>query len=200
MSDSTDKPRRQPLRSWSTLPSLRAVVPSGLLDAGESVVLAFKPSLLSILFFSWRTVVMTFVAAVIAVWLTDQAGLSQAPWRPWIGRIAVVIVIVRFGLAILQWACRHYILTDRRVIRIRGVLTVDIFQSTLTRLQNTFVTMTLIQRVLGLGDVAFATAGTGFIEAVWSYCRNPLAIHHAVMAQANTPADPGTGDHLDQQA
>ena len=143
---------------------------------------------------------MTFVAAVIAVWLTGQTGFSQAPWRPWIGRIAVVIVIVRLFIAVLQWACRHYILTDRRVIRIRGVLTVDIFQSTLGRLQNTFVTMTLVQRILGLGDVAFATAGTGLVEAVWSYCRNPLAVHQRVMSQANTPADPNTGDHLDQQA
>ena len=99
------------------------------------------------------------------------------------------VVLGRVGLALLQWASRTYVLTDRRVIRIRGVLTIDIFQSSLTRIQNTFMVLTLPQRFFGLGDIEFTTAGTGGVEAVWRHLKSPLPIHHQLLRAMNAAAN-----------
>ncbi len=102
-------------------------------------------------------------------------------------------------IAFLQWLIRSYVLTDNRVIRIRGVLTIDIFQCSLVRIQNTFLVLTLPQRLLGLGSIVFATAGTGSVEAIWQHIKNPLSIHQqlirAINAAGSKPITPteGTG-------
>jgi uncharacterized membrane protein YdbT with pleckstrin-like domain len=103
-----------------------------------------------------------------------------------------LVVLGRVGFALLQWASRTYVLTDRRVIRIRGVLTIDIFQSSLNRIQNTFMVLTLPERFFGLGDIEFTTAGTGSVEAVWRHLKNPLPIHHQLLRAMNAAANHNT--------
>jgi uncharacterized membrane protein YdbT with pleckstrin-like domain len=103
------------------------------------------------------------------------------------------VVLGRLGFALLQWASRTYVFTDRRVIHIRGVLTIDIFQSSLTRIQNTFLVLTLPARFFGLGVIEFTTAGTGGVEAVWRHLKNPLPIHHQLLRAMNAAANVNRG-------
>jgi len=44
------------------------------------------------------------------------------------------------------------------------------------------------ERVLRLGTIEFATAGTGSVEALWQHIREPLKVHHALI-QAMNAAD-----------
>ena len=84
----------------------------------------------------------------------------------------------------LEWLCRVYVLTDRRIIRQKGVLTVQLFECRLDKLQNTFIQQTLVQRVLGLGNIYFATAGTGLVEAMWKHVRRPGEVHKVIIETA----------------
>jgi uncharacterized membrane protein YdbT with pleckstrin-like domain len=76
------------------------------------------------------------------------------------------------------------VLTDRRVIRQKGVLNVEVFECSLDRLQNTFILRTVMQRLLGIGTILFATAGTRHIEPMWQHVSRPVEIHRRVTEAA----------------
>ena len=75
---------------------------------------------------------------------------------------------------------RLYVLTDRRVIRRRGIFQVDVFEARLDRIQQTSVLRLVRERLFGLGTIAFATAGTGTLDALWEAVDDPFAVHQAV--------------------
>ncbi len=160
------------------------MIPKELLHKDETVQLAIKPSLWLIAFFSFKVVTAAFATALLTTLFGNKLGLAAYS-------AAVIwscggLALGRVAFALLEWASRSYILTDKRVIKVSGVFRVDIFQCELTRVQNTFMALTLPQRILGLGHIAFATAGTGAIEAVWQYCKTPLKIHETITQHLQT--------------
>ncbi len=186
------KPVRQ---EEPTNADLGDLLPSDLLIDDEQIVFVIKPSLWTIAFLCFRTVLIAVVVAMLALFAGPLLELEQ--WSALIVQGCIVAVLVRVGFAFLQWLSRTYVLTDKRVIRIRGVLTIDVFQCSLVRIQNTFLVLTLPQRLLGLGNIVFTTAGTGFVEAVWQHVKTPLDIHHqlihAINAAGNEPVKPTDG-------
>ena len=173
------------------------LLPGDLLIDDEQIVFAVKPSLWTIAFLCFRTVLIAVVVATLALFAGPFLQLER--WDVPIVQGCIVAVLARVVFAFLQWLSRTYVLTDKRVIRIRGVLTIDVFQCSLVRIQNTFLVLTLPQRLLGLGSIVFATAGTGSVEAIWQHIKNPLSIHQqlirAINAAGSKPITPteGTG-------
>ena len=103
------------------------LLPESLLNEGEQVVLAIKPSLWIVVFFSFQTALISLAIALIATfWL-------KGPLVPWLIITPAIIALARIIFAILQWASRVYVLTDQRVIVVAGVFTVTIFQINLER-------------------------------------------------------------------
>ena len=173
-------------------PDINDLLPGDLISEDEKVIFALKPSLWTVVFLGFRTLVLASLLAALTLWL--------GPWLH-LGRLSTYIVeacgaaiLARMGFAVLQWVSRSYVLTDRRVIRIRGVFTIDIFQCALNKIQNTFLVLTLAQRLLHLGNIEFTTAGTGYVEAIWRHVKHPLDIHkqliNAMNAAANNPSNP----------
>lgn len=156
-------------------------IPAHLLDGGEIVLLKIKPSMWFILFASFRTLLAAGLVAVLSAPLSqalDPLGLSQ----PILVRIAMVLAFARLAIATLQWVSRLYVLTNRRIMRIRGIFNVDIFECYLTRIQNTFLHLAIYERLFALGSIGFATAGTGGIEASWENLNHPLEVHERIRA------------------
>jgi len=186
------KPVRQDKPTNTDLDDL---LPSDLLIDDEQIVFVIKPSLWTIAFLCFRTVLIAVVVAMLALFAGPLLELGR--WSMPVVQGCIVVVLVRMVFAFLQWLSRTYVLTDKRVIRIRGVLTIDIFQCSLVRIQNTFLVLTLPQRLLGLGSIVFATAGTGSVEAVWQHVKTPLDIHHqiihAISAAGNKSVNPTDG-------
>lgn len=155
----------------------RELVPAQLLDGGEIVILAIKPSLWSVIFSSIRWILAMMLLIVLSPWL-DYALISLAQYT--IVQFALTLLAVRLAIAVLQWASRLYVLTNRRIMRIKGVLNVNVFECPLGKIQNTYLTFDLHERFTRLGTIRFATAGTAGIEAVWGNVPNPLEVHEQV--------------------
>ena len=159
------------------------LLPSDLLADDEVVIFAIKPSLWTVAFLSFRVVLIAAAVGVVMLIVGPSLQLGQ------LGRIIVAgagaVALGRVGLGLLQWLSRSYVLTDRRVIRIRGVFTIDIFQCALVRVQNTFLVLTLPQRILNLGSIELTTAGTGQVEAIWRHCKEPLKVHQQLLQALN---------------
>lgn len=150
------------------------LVPAHLLDGGEIVILAIKPSLWFIVFASARWLVLMSLIIIAAGWLGRHLPHLNTPT---IVHAALALAAARVALAILQWVSRLYILTNRRIMRLTGILNIDLFECPLTKIQNTYLTLTWYERLTRLGTISFATAGTGGIEASWINVNNPLELH-----------------------
>ncbi len=164
-------------------PNIDLLVPGDLISEDEEVIFAIKPSLWTILFLSFRTVVIAGAVMGFTLWLGPLLGLGRG--SGYIISVCGAAILLRMGFAVLQWVSRSYVLTNQRVIRIRGVFTIDIFQCSLQKLQNTFLVLTLPQRLLNLGNIELTTAGTGNIEAVWRHCKKPLEVHQKLLRAMN---------------
>jgi len=157
------------------------IVPAHLLSGGEIVVLAIKPSLWFILFVSVRWLLLTGLILLLALKLPGWGELYELPLsRGILVKLGLAIGAARLAVAVLQWACRLYVLTDRRIMRMRGVFNIDIFECPLTRIQNTFMTLSFYERLVRLGSIHFATAGSGQVEAIWRNIVRPLEVHEQV--------------------
>jgi len=151
------------------------IVPAGLLDGGEVVVLAVKPSLWFIVLRSGNWVAACALLAA-AAWWTGQQGYSPQTAKLAM-QTAVALAMVRITVAMFQWASRLYVLTNRRVMRIKGVLHVEVFECPLEKIQNTFLSFSLPERLVRVGSLHILTAGTAGIEATWQHIAQPVEVH-----------------------
>jgi hypothetical protein len=152
------------------------LLPAQLLDGDEIVIFAVKPSLWFVLFTSARWLLIMGLLIAASGWLDMVPGLN----RQLVVKAALALGGARVGFALLQWVSRLYVLTNRRIMRLRGIFNVDLFECQLNKIQNTYLTMSWYERPAGLGTIAFATAGTGGIEASWTNVNNPLELHERV--------------------
>ncbi|NLX15006.1 MAG: PH domain-containing protein [Phycisphaerales bacterium] len=163
------------------------LLPAHLLDGDEIVILAVKPSLWFIVFTSARWLLGLLILLLLAGWLGHRLSYLN---RPLVIQAAVALSAARVGLAMLQWVSRLYVLTNRRVMRIRGILNIDLFECPLTKIQNTYVTLAWYERITRLGTIAFTTAGTAGIEACWTQVNNPLELHERLRSAINRAQRP----------
>ncbi len=156
------------------------VLPAGLVQDDEVIILLLRPSLLYVPLSSLGS--LTIIAVVTLLF----ALLSiRVPWIPWgegqAYALGMAVAMTRLLWQSLDWWGRVYVLTDRRVIRRMGVLRVAVFEAQLRKIQHTSVFMPLRERLFGLGSVGFATAGSDVFDAFWVMVRQPFAVHKTVV-------------------
>ncbi len=137
-----------------------------LLDQNEIVELSIKPSPWFVLIVSIRFVLTTVVvAALAATLLRDRTGFASAYVLP----LAVLVVALRLGVASLQWASRVYLLTNRRLMRLAGVVSVRVTECMLARVSRANLELTTLQRLLRVGSIHIAGADGDSQTLVWEH-------------------------------
>ncbi|PSP72944.1 hypothetical protein BRC86_10740 [Halobacteriales archaeon QS_3_64_16] len=143
---------------WSAHPSLRPVAP--LLALGLGLIVA------------------GFLLALLA---------SPVPFLPsslWFVPLALVplglVIIARWYLP--RWAI-GYAITSEEVYQKTGILSRDITQLRLDRVQNTKFSQSLVERLLSYGDVRIDTAGTGDTELVFVAVDHPEEVNRILTEQ-----------------
>ena len=165
-------------------PAADSFLPAQLLQPGEIIILLIKPSPWYIVLSCLGFLVGVAVVAG-ALLMLQRAGMVNVVDRHDLIVGAVGLAGVRLFWQLLDWLSRVYVLTDQRVIRVRGVLRVQVFECPLKQVQHTSAYFSLRERVFGLGTLAFATAGTAGIEAVWEMLAQPLEVHQVVVQALN---------------
>lgn len=160
-----------------------AFLPAELLQPDETIILLLKPSLWYVLLSCMGTLITFAVITIGAFWLAEFK-LLQVSQRE-IVLLGVGLIGLRIIWQFFEWLSRVYVLTDRRVVRIRGVIRVSVFESPLRTIQHTSAFFSLRERIFGLGSIGFATAGTGTIEAIWEMIPSPLETHQQVVHAIN---------------
>ncbi|MBU0639246.1 MAG: PH domain-containing protein [Planctomycetes bacterium] len=147
------------------------------LDGDEVVQLSIKPSLWHIPLVSAQVVLpMALLAVIVAIaW---RGGWSQGAL---VFPLAVVVGILRIALASLQWASQLYVLTNRRVMRFRGVLSVNVAECPLSKVNRVELRTPWHQRLLRLGSIVLTPADPQRASVTWELVARPKETHELLV-------------------
>lgn len=163
----------------------RRLIGRGVVPRDERVIFDRRPSLWIIVFKAGPSLFGLLVGVVAIDLAMDWAVRERWLWSatggatgsPGVaGRLHVVAWVLGAMVllwAVLGWLCRRYVLTERRAILIFGVLHQRVAELPLERVQNAGVSKPLLPRLLGLGHMGLASAGTDGYEVVWRYMYRP---------------------------
>lgn len=149
-----------------------------LLDDDEVVELSIKPSLWFIAIVSVRVVA---VAVLLAAAVVLASGDSGSVFAAYFVTLATLAAVVRVVVASMQWASRVYVLTNRRVMRLSGVLTVALTECALRRVEGTRLRQDPVQRQLRLGTICVGPVGGCEAPIVWEHVARAEEIHERVV-------------------
>lgn len=140
------------------------------LSAGERVLVDVRPHVGSVLLRALPLILAVLLVRVASTVL-GQVGLVDVPME--LDWVLMCVVAARLVWEEVTRRCRRYILTDRRVVRRAGVLRRSEIELPLAKLQSVELFKTLAERLVGLGTIGFATAGTSRVEAYWIMVERP---------------------------
>jgi uncharacterized membrane protein YdbT with pleckstrin-like domain len=147
-------------------------------EPGEEIFFHGHPSWRSLGLFYAKGLVAVLVAGIIAGVVTRiSAHHVQAGW------VSVAVVVVFLVLVIVGQIRRigtTYSITSQRLTIQTGILSRDVHQTRLERIQNVNSSQSLFERLLRIGTVEFDTAGESEYDFAFRGVGNPNGIVRTV--------------------
>ncbi len=133
---------------------------------GETTVWQGHPSWKAMLLFYVKWTLISLIP--VAIWVViDVAGSSVSP--TWFALATVVLLVLTYALGWVRRVTTRYLVTDRRIQIRTGITTRHERTTHIDRVQNVNLSQTLAQRILGIGDVDWDTAGTDAPESDFTF-------------------------------
>jgi uncharacterized membrane protein YdbT with pleckstrin-like domain len=148
---------------------LRAV--SLNLSAGEQVIFEGHPSWRAILGFYLKGIVVAVILGVIAK-LIDGNGSAFL--------VILVVIVLTVVIGFVKRVATTYTITNRRLNIKRGIVSREIQETRLERVQNVNFRQSVYQRLMQIGDVDFDTAATDDYNFVFAGVADPEDVVHRV--------------------
>ncbi|HUR14195.1 MAG TPA: PH domain-containing protein [Mycobacteriales bacterium] len=127
--------------------------PRKLLSEDEQVVLETHPH--------WKVLVAPVLELLVVLAAAGFLfGRFEEPWARWTtAGVAVVLVLVLFGVPFLKWRTTLFVFTTKRVVTRSGVLTRSGRDVPLNRINDVSFSENLLERVLRCGTLTVESAG-----------------------------------------
>lgn len=154
-----------------------AVVPEQMLQGDEEILLLTKPSPLFIVLTSLRFMLVVVLLGVLVVRL--GSGYINPNNT---GLVAALACLGRLIWGLLVWTSHTYMLTNRRIVTIKGVINVVVTATPLRKVQRTMLLQPLWERIFGLGTIGIATAATETFDATWVMLARSVDVHERMLA------------------
>ena len=146
-----------------------------LLNEGEDIALDLHPH--------WEFFLKPGAALVVAVafgvWVltADPHGAVEA-----LAGILVLVALVWFGVTYARWATTNFVVSTDRLIYRHGVLSKKGIEIPLERVNTVFFSQSIIERMLGSGDLVIESAGE-MGRQNFSNVRKPSAVQNEIYRQ-----------------
>ncbi len=141
------------------------------LSPGEDVIFEGHPSWRAILGFYLKGLVLAVVLGIVAKLVDGNAA-------------AFIVILVVFALTVLigfiKRVATTYTITNRRLNIKRGIISREIQETRLERVQNVNYSQSVYQRIMQIGDVDFDTAATDDYNFVFFGVADPGEVVHRV--------------------
>ena len=155
----------------------------GLLSTGERILRRSRQHRFVFLWGARYTILAVAIAGGL-LWIggrLDPDGISGS-FREILGWITAALFfggIAVFAWTILRFRNQEYVLTDRRVIGVEGVLNRRATDSSLEKINDAVLSQSVFGRMLDFGDLTVQTASEGGIEPM-TMIRGPIAFKRAM--------------------
>jgi PH (Pleckstrin Homology) domain-containing protein/putative oligomerization/nucleic acid binding protein len=138
-----------------------------LLADGERVRLRGRQHFLATLV-EGRVAWAIFVASLVLVLLVTQLEPSTAPIVrtvfSWLGLVLLLVGLAWLGQIYLTWYSQDYVITNRRVMKVEGVLKKRSADSSLEKINDAVLEQSVFGRMLGYGDLDILTANEQSVD------------------------------------
>jgi uncharacterized membrane protein YdbT with pleckstrin-like domain len=142
------------------------------LHPGEKVIFEGHPSWRAILGFYLKGVLIAVVAGVIVKLVSDSGGTVFG--------VVLVVIALTVLIGFIKRVATTYTITDRRLNIKRGIISREIQETRLERVQNVNYQQSVYQRIMQIGDVDFDTAGSDDYNFVFAGVADPEEVVHRV--------------------
>jgi uncharacterized membrane protein YdbT with pleckstrin-like domain len=141
------------------------------LHAGEHVLFEGHPS--------WRAILGFYLKGVlVAVVLGFIANLIDGGASAFI--VILVVLALTLVIGFVKRVATTYTITDRRLNIKRGIVSKEVQETRLERVQNVNYRQSVYQRLMQIGDVDFDTAASDDYNFVFAGVANPGEVVEAV--------------------
>jgi len=170
-------------------PSAWASIPGGVVDGGELIHFAIKPSM-------WRPALDSALWILVGIGLGVMVLLTSRSLPGFSSRgtaqFCIAFGFARLAIAVMQWIPTWYVLTNRRLIEIHGARTPVIRDCLLIHVRNTYLQSSAVERLLGLGTITYVRSDDDSHPRHWRsitqaeeiHARIRRAIEHAIDQQS----------------
>jgi len=141
-----------------------------LLRDGELILLVVKPSVWFILLSSLRFIAVTLILAI-------AVKLSTRGYTHLCIEATVFCLAGRLLFATLNWIGLLYVLTDQRVLRLSGVLNLEIYDCPLRKIARTRVLRTFREKLTRLGSIEIIPQEEERPCGLWQMVAKPVEIN-----------------------
>ena len=160
------------------------------LSPGEHVIFEGHPSWRAILGFYLKGTLITAIVAAIVAAVTAVTGDEVDKGLVTIIVIAGVAITILVGF--IKRVSTTYTITNRRLNIKRGIISREVQETRLERVQNVNYDQSVFQRAMQIGDVDFDTAATDDYNFVFAGVADPGDVVHSVDQATGATA---AGDH-----
>jgi len=104
---------------------------------------------------------ITLILIIFAATITASISLSSTTWLPIIilvGALLLIFPIITGTRDILIWANHQFIITNRRVMQITGVINKNVIDSSLEKVNDVKMAQSVFGRIFDYGDIEILTA------------------------------------------
>ena len=156
------------------LPAEWSGLPGGVIDGGEIVLMAFKPSMWRPLFDSmpWLVTVGVFAIGILMLG-APLPGMSVSVSA----QLVLAIGFIRVIFAMVRWIATWYVLTSRRIMDVRGARAPRIHSLALIEIRNTYLNATAPERLVRIGTIAFVSKHADDRPHFWESVARPEEVH-----------------------
>jgi uncharacterized membrane protein YdbT with pleckstrin-like domain len=162
------------------------------LAPGEQVMFQGHPSWRSIIAFYIKGLFVVLIAAFVVGIVTNITGDDTDAGLVALVAVVGVAVVVLAGL--IKRITVHYTITTRRLHIKRGIISREIQETRLERVQNVNYDQSMLQRLLQVGDVDFDTAAGDDYNFIFAGVANPDEVVEQVDRATHAAKPAGLGD------
>jgi uncharacterized membrane protein YdbT with pleckstrin-like domain len=141
------------------------------LSPGEQVIFEGHPSWRAILGFYLKGLLVAVVLGVIAKLVDGNSSAFV---------VILVVIVLTVLIGFVKRVATTYTITNRRLNIKRGIVSREIQETRLERVQNVNYRQSVYQRLMQIGDVDFDTAATDDYNFVFAGVADPAEVVHRV--------------------
>jgi membrane protein YdbS with pleckstrin-like domain len=160
------------------------------LHPGEQVIFEGHPSWRGILAFYIKGVLIAVVVGAIVALVSNISGDTD---KALVFFVVLVIIGVTVLVGFIKRVATTYTVTNRRLNIKRGIISREIQETRLERVQNVNYQQSAIQRLLQVGDVDFDTAAGDDYNFIFAGVADPAEVVHQVDEATGAHAAGGQG-------